>query len=117
MKIYEGKLLEINDQNISNGHLEQHTKIHKTDQRKESQSADARVSQLERERQIFKHGVQMLHRKLKESQMENAGMRRTLADKDHECEINRQRANSNEAKAREFDQAKRRIVQLESFIL
>ena len=44
LKIYEGKLLQINDDNPSNGHLEQHTKIEKQHQRKESQSADARVA-------------------------------------------------------------------------
>ena len=44
LKIYEGKLLQINDDNLSNGHLEQHTKIEKQHQRKESQSADARVA-------------------------------------------------------------------------
>ena len=44
LKIYEGKLLQINDDNLSNGHLEQQAKIEKQHQRKESQSADARVA-------------------------------------------------------------------------
>ena len=59
----------------------------------------------------------MLHRKLKESERNNYLMRNELAQKDHELVVIRQRANSNEAKARDYDQVKRRIQQLEAMFL
>lgn len=59
----------------------------------------------------------MLHRKLKESQVQNNTLKHQFEAKDHECNILRQRANSNEAKLHGYEQAKRRVQQLESLLL
>lgn len=75
------------------------------------------MAQLEKDKQILKNGVNLLHRKFKESQHVSDQRYSLLQEKDHEINILRQRANSNEAKARGFDAAKRRIQELQALLL
>lgn len=101
LKIYEGKLTE-----FSNGHLDQHKMViekerqNKIGSESSNSDSDAGIAQIEKDRTILKSAVQLLHRKHMTEKHEKEQSRRECQNKDHELNVLRQRANSNEARAR-----------------
>ena len=82
-----------------------------------SQSSQDDKRDLEKNNQILKHGVQILHRKLDETKREKESTQRTLREREYEVNVLKERANSNEVKARGLEAAQERIHQLELALL
>lgn len=114
LKIYE-------DQHKMVIEKERQSKVGSESSNSDSDASDVRLAQVEKDRTILKSAVQLLHRKHMTEKHEKEQSRRECHNKDHELNVLRQRANSNEARARglhdENTQLKARLQQFQNLLL